>query len=183
MKLLVAALAFTAALAPAHAQEALTYKGLQLGATAESFREKFPAFRCAGDSCEYSRALCKPVNECDEKNSFGGAIVDIAIARFTDGRLGSLYFTMLTRFAENLTKAAAERYGAPTSTSDEPFRTKGGAVIPNLASTWARGTDTMVVRLNAGRVGEGSASLVSSDYAKKQAAASKAATSKAAQDF
>lgn len=199
---LLAAAAVFMAIAGAHAQSpggGVTYKGLALGATKAEFSAKFPDFACKPDWCDYESRRCagslggtskeavdayrERVRGCADRNSLGGAWVESATAYFRGDQVYKITFSMGSSHVENLIKSARERYGAPSSIDEAPFRTKGGASFPNMAATWEGGGAQLYARVNSGKMGDGFAMLVTLEELRRAAEARKDNVKKGASDF
>ncbi|MGE4244232.1 hypothetical protein [Ramlibacter sp.] len=94
-----------------------------------------------------------------------------------------LHVTVSSIRAQEIMKAATERYGPPSKVDHEPFKTRGGGTFPITQMTWNQTAATMLVTLNSGKLGDGSAFLITADemeFRRKQRASD---TQKGARDF
>lgn len=153
--------------------EALSYKGVKLGATSAEFQEKLPDYKCSGH-CSYEQKACfghsaglsqeayaAKLKACDEGASFGGVPISDGFATIRDGVFANLILTIDTAYMDHLLSAVETRYGKPTETSDKPFANGYGAQLRNWQKTWKVGSDQMVLTLRSGRADQGSVKLVS----------------------
>ena len=131
----------------------ITYKGVPLGASMEEYKTKLPDHEClTQSSCMYIRDVhCRYLNdgrggirsgtqlqECWQRNSFGGAFLVNVNSYFREGRLVRVSFTFPTSGFNGLTEAVKERIGEPTKVVDRPVQTRAGVQLVDREMTWER---------------------------------------------
>lgn len=188
-------LAATACIAaPAQQAEALSYKGVKLGESMESFKAALPLYKCNETACTYLRQECAPLSgtgssqdfsrrleECREGTSYGGALVSYGRATFIDGRLASIY--LVSPWMERLDRVLSEKYGPPTSTDTTPVKNKMGAEFSNWVKTWSRGDDRLTASQRSSKLDEGSILIESAEALENQKQKMKEQAKTGAKDF
>lgn len=168
MKVFLIATALAGSALAAHADE-FSYKGVKLGDTLEQFQAALPLYECRGDSCTYLRTSCAPVhmrgtvddfirrdNECKEGASFGGGMVTYGRAKFTEGKMSSLYLVIPTGHMRVVGEALAEKYGKPASVDTRPAKNRMGAEFDNWVNTWTQSEVDLVASKRSAKIDEGS---------------------------
>jgi hypothetical protein len=157
---LVMALIALAGVSSAWSQQAVSYKGVSLGASLQEFKEKLPDFSCSSSGiCDYSYKSCTllggAAEACRTRTSFGGATVQGGTARFRDGKLAYLGFRIDSREVGALIEVLRERLDAPTRLSEEPAITRAGVTVPNIEAVWERAELRVSARKHGLQIGEG----------------------------
>lgn len=179
-KIALGILATTACIAAvAQPAEALSYKGVKLGESMESFKAALPLYKCNDAACTYLRQECAPVTgagssqdfsrrleECREGTSYGGALVSYGRATFIDGRLASIY--LVSPWMERLNGVLTEKYGPPTATDNTPVKNKMGAEFSNWVKTWKLGADRLTASQRSSKLDEGSILIESAEALESQ---------------
>lgn len=148
-----------ASLAWSQPSDAVTYKGVALGASLAEYKEKLPDHRCYSADCDFSIKLCvseRPVpGECSSRNSFGGARIERATAKFREAQLAYVLLMTASREISPLIDVLRERLGPPTKLSEEPFKTRGGLTAENVEAIWETPSMHLKVRRHGTSLGEG----------------------------
>lgn len=179
--------------------DALSYKGVRLGASMDEFRENLPDYLCTNTNCTYKKYTCDgaPVNAskeamdlfsvrsnlCRTRTSFGGAMVNDGFALFQNRRFSKLILTIPSLHMEALLNSVEQRYGKPKSSNEISFINSMGVTFPNWQKTWVIGNDYLTLILRVGRVDEGSAVLTSGAQAKAEDEERANQTQKGSKDF
>ena len=130
------------------------FRGFQWGATEEQLRtnvggwceDYLSADRWAGD------------RHCKMELEIGGIGV-WARYTFRADKFVRVNLTFSSKDFEHLAAIFGERYGPPTSTIDEPYKTQGGLQSTNRSLKWTGPTVMITIQQYGGRITEGSASL------------------------
>jgi hypothetical protein len=168
--LLVAMVAFTGSI---RAQEALTFKGFNLGADRASFLAAFPkpSMACSESTCFWSGATaCRghDYQECRKALSYGGVMPLSVMARFSEDKLVSVYLKFSSDRFPDLSAAMVERFGQPDKDEPSVIQNRMGATFDNRELRWMRGDAGLSIKQRAGKIDEGSVSFMSMEHARQQ---------------
>ena len=155
--LVLASMAF---ISPALSQEALSFKGLPLGASEVDVLERYPKANCSGEaqrrSCRVLRDSSGPerVTNADclaEKEdgeactalfpthqlSVAGESLDSIEFTLFDGRLGSILMSPQADAFASVSRAYLDVYGPPLTDIITPLTAAGGAVLEDRVLQWS----------------------------------------------
>lgn len=153
----------------------ITYKGVRLGASMAEYKKNLPDHQCLTvNSCMFQRDVdCKylkdgrgslmtglQLQECFQRNTFGGVNVITAFADFREGKLVAIRFTISVGGFDLLTGAAKERLGEPTKVIDRTVQTRAGATFENREMIWERPNMVLSVERYGSTINNGSARLI-----------------------
>jgi hypothetical protein len=207
MKLLTISLfAFLAQIAWA-AEGPLAFKDLELGASEESVRIKYPKLNCKG---EQARRVCSQlVNEREHKRLVGACVarggsiggcrreahevlgietvagvpISFMSFRFHDEKLGLIALTTPSAEFDKVAEAFITRYGKPTKDEKSPFTTKGGQTYENHEMQWLSSAGIIRLKRLSGHIDRSSVMYISPEAARTFGADVEQARKKAASDL
>jgi hypothetical protein len=153
-------LAALALIAPAAAQEALSFKGLPLGASEADVLRLYPKATCSGEpqrrACRVLRdnsaaeritdfnclAEKEDADACTtlvpaQRLSVAGEAVEWIAFTLQEGRLGNILMQPQADAFANIARAYIDVYGPPLLDILTPLTTPGGAVLEDRALQWS----------------------------------------------
>jgi hypothetical protein len=175
MKRLVLAASLVAL--PALAQEPLTFKGFQLGATRAEFLAPFSALAssCKDDNCHgFPAKDCataspeSPRHKQCEPFTYAGIYPETMSATFRDDRLVSVLLVYASEKFEQMKAAMLERFGPPQDTKTEMLQNRMGASFENQSLTWLQGDALLQLSQRFNRVDQGMIGLVSKQHVERR---------------
>lgn len=143
---LIAAAIAGGLVAAAMAEEPIQFKGVPLGASRMEFNNAFTDFRCEPRICTFSRALhCRMANgrlpdvKCEERNTYGLAPIQTAIAAFGElGQLERIALYLDERDVPAVIEALKARHGEPQPYEDP--------LVPAAQTVeWRRGGNVLTI--------------------------------------
>ena len=205
MKYLLA-LASMAFISSALSQEALSFKGLPLGASEADVLRLYPNANCSGEpqrrSCRVLRdgVSPEPVINADclaEKEdaeacttavpppqlSVAGEPVDWIAFTLFDGRLGSIVMSPQSDAFASVSRAYLDVYGPPLTDIITPVSTSGGIVLEDRALHWSFPGGRITLRRYTGNVKLSSVSYYSTEEFVRRVDAVEGARQRAASDL
>lgn len=153
----------------------LSFKGIEIGkSTLEDVKTKFPGATTYGslvhaDPSAYADSKCgtlvQSVRDPSISKCRGDAITD-QLFRIGQTSSGDFFFeapgggttieevraTFTTSSFSAVTGALREKYGTPTSTASEEFKTRAGATFPTAVLTWELPDGIIQARERSGKV-------------------------------
>jgi hypothetical protein len=134
------------------------FRGVPWGATEEQLRDKVSV---VGGRCEeYPRNdRWRGDRYCEAIFQIGGVDVE-ALYAFRSGKLVRVNLDFRSSDFDHLAAIFVERYGAPTGTTQEPYKTQGGLETTNKILRWTGPNVIISLRQYAGRITNGSAALM-----------------------
>ena len=130
------------------------FRGLPWGASEEQMRTN------VGGWCEDYLSTDRWAGDrhCKIELAIGGIGV-WARYTFRADKFVCVNLTFPSKDFEQLVAIFVERYGPPTSTTDEPYKTQGGLQSTNRSLKWTGRTMMITIQRYGGHITEGSASL------------------------
>ncbi|MEW6332414.1 MAG: hypothetical protein AB1560_13235 [Pseudomonadota bacterium] len=185
----------------AYADDALEFKGLKIGSTAEELRTKHPKLICSDPKQEAKRPLNEKLKNfwerkqaeadlfCEttmddrhpptELSGVAGHRINAIDFHFIADRLMYGYASLDSMAFDDLIVALTIKYGPPTQKDTEEIRTRAGAKFTNTIFYWKRAGATIRVSKYVAGSDMASYSLSADDYwpevARRRAARAKAA--------
>jgi hypothetical protein len=147
------AIAAAAALASGFAfADPLDFKGLPFGSSMAEIRDKFPEADCRVTS----------IAGCVISNSTYAAEPAIAIVlALVDGTFQRASVRFKPESFERIAGALTSKYGQPAERNESAFETVGGLKAQQVAMLWTLPEGRIMIRRYAGRITEGSLSIMS----------------------
>ena len=176
MKALLFTIAASFASFSAHAQDALVFKGFQIGAKKEdvvAFFPRPPGMGCGPRGCFWDqvsilRACSNREPACRQNFEYAGALPTLLMIEFKDDALVEVTADLPVHAFDAIAAAMRERFGPPNSDQQSTVQNRAGATFDNRELGWTRGDAVLTLTKRGGMIDESRLHFVGVQYLKEK---------------